>query len=194
MPVTQERMIALVSAADAHLDAFEHLQKLIDEAINDIARGDDALSTVNILQFEVMRLRGELSRHLVTIGIERAHFKVAKKKNLTERRRIATKRLSNPTYSPPTTKPERTFIQRSAKPVVEEGTARIGDHFIQLDPTSMDQPPKPGDDLFGPSPKGQSEGPAEAKPPKPDWCPSQAEWDEYLATSGGPPELEEPKP
>lgn len=94
MPITQDRMLALISAAADYQQALQRACKFVSDAQHSIRLGADPIETVEELAGlikEAGLLRNPLKSHS-TILLEEQHFKKEKHKNIRHKQRAQARR------------------------------------------------------------------------------------------------------
>ena len=95
MPISQDRMIALISAAQDYQRAIDRMENILSQNLSRISRGElsteDFLSNLPVL-LSSSALLDNLPLSLKTIALEAAHFKRVQQRNLRSAHRQSKKR------------------------------------------------------------------------------------------------------
>lgn len=138
MPIKQERMIALLSAADSLSQTIKNAATFVSttaSAIPPSPSPDELLTALQAIQ-SYMALISIPHQHLEAIATEKAHFKLNEARNKRHAARARRNRTSSPLPAPtPTTAPPNTSPPNTSQPAIlsDIELARLGVDFAMAD-------------------------------------------------------------
>jgi hypothetical protein len=122
MPITQNRMLALIEVADAFKDKVLECEKVLSEIFRDLPPNPTLAECLKTLEsIQLYRKHLTLSApHLDTLAVERAHFTANATRNIRHANRAKRKRGAEPTQNRSTApdtirkapKPFKTIFQK----------------------------------------------------------------------------------